>query len=155
METTRKALAASMIFSLWIGTAHAEICYRLLPFPDVVRVTETTSLDEASEGSHIAVVGNWSAANAYSLPVVGSLDTDVPRASPPVLRLGLHGTQHTAAFGNHSDCTLDGIPNGPWTLSCDGRVPGIFNNSGSSLATISCDAVSTSAMVLGKLAGQN
>jgi hypothetical protein len=155
METAKKALAASMIFGLGIGTAHAEICYRLVPFPDVVRVTETMSLDEAVEGSHTAAVGNWSFANAYSLPVVGSLDTDVPRANPPVLRLGLHGTQHTAAFGNHSDCTLDGIPNGPWTLSCSGRVAGIFNNSGSSLATISCDTLSTSATVGGKGAGQN
>jgi hypothetical protein len=154
METTKAALASSIIFALAIGTAHAEICYKLDPFPDVVRVTETMSLDEAVEGSHTAVVGNWTAGNVYSLPVAGSLDTDVPRSNPPVLRLGLHGTQHTAAFGNHSDCTLDGVPNGPWTLSCDGRVDGIFNNSGGSLTTISCDTQSTTATVIGKAAGQ-
>lgn len=154
METVKAALVSSMILGLAIGTAHAEICYRLDPFPDVVRVNETMSLDEAVEGSHTAVVGNWSFGNAYSLPVVGSLDTDVPRSNPPALRLGLHGTQHTAAFGNHSDCTLDGVPNGAWTLSCSGRVAGIFNNSGSPLATISCDTLSTSATLIGKGAGQ-
>jgi hypothetical protein len=154
MDSAKTALVSSIILGLAFSTAHAEICYKLDPFPDVVRVNETTSLDEAVEGSHTAVVGNWTAGNAYSLPVVGSLDVDVPRSNPPKLRLGLHGTQHTAAFGNHSDCTLDGIPNGPWSLSCDGRVAGIFNNSGPTLATISCDAVSTSATVIGKAAGQ-
>jgi len=154
MQAMRTALTASIIIGLGIGTARAEICYKLNPFPDVVRVSETMALDEAVEGSHTAVVGNWTAGNIYSLPVVGSLDTDVPRANPPVLRLGLHGTQHTANFGNHSDCTLDGVPNGPWTLSCDGRVAGIFNNSGGSLTTISCDTLSTVATVTGKAAGE-
>src|SRR5262245_15002330 len=67
-------------------------------------------VDEASEGSHTVVVGNWTAANAYSLPIVGSIDTNVPRTSPPSLRFIVHGSNHTTAFfGNHTDCTLDAL----------------------------------------------
>jgi hypothetical protein len=155
MKTAKTVLASSIFLGMAFGTAHAETCYNLAPFIDVVRVIQTTSEDEATEGSHTAVVGNWTAGNLYSLPVTGSLDVNVPRTAPSTRRLGLHGTQHTTFFANHSDCTLDGTPNGPWTVSCAGRVAGIFNNSGAMLAVISCDTVSTSSVAAsGRAAGE-
>ncbi|MGH6811614.1 MAG: hypothetical protein ACREDM_04485 [Methylocella sp.] len=64
------------------------------------------------------------------------------------LRLGLHGTLHGGDCAGHSDVTLDGVPGGAWNLSCDGRVAGIFNNSGT-LTVVSCDSVGPSAQVGG------
>ena len=46
--------------------------------------------------------------------------------------------------GGHSDVTLDGVIGGAWSLSCDGRVAGFFNNNGT-LAQISCDVLTTAA----------
>jgi len=122
-----------------LGTAQAETCYNLAPFVDVVRVNQTTTADESVGGTHTGVVGNWFVGGTYSLPVTGSLDTD----EGGLPRLGLHGTQHTASFfGGNADCVLDGNPGGAWTAVCD--APGLFGPvSGSPLAIISCDTIST------------
>ena len=131
-----------------LGTAQAETCYNLAPFVDVVRVNQTTTADESVGGTHTGVVGNWFVGGTYSLPVTGSLDTD----EGGLPRLGLHGTQHTASFfGANADCVLDGNPGGAWTLACDAPGPA-FLNSGSPLAVISCDTIST-APVAGTPAG--
>jgi hypothetical protein len=125
------------LISLAIGTAQAEVCYRLNPFVDVLRLSETTFVEPSTGGSHALVAGNWIAHGFYTLPVVGSLELDA--GSTTVTRLGIHGTQKTTNFfGGHSSCVLDGAPGGSWFLSCNGRVNGIFNNSGSSLSPVSC-----------------
>jgi hypothetical protein len=52
MKIAKTALASALLLSTAIGTAHAEICYKLTPFIDVIRLAETTSVDEAAGGSH-------------------------------------------------------------------------------------------------------
>ena len=147
----KTVLASSVFLGMAFGTAHAEICYKTPPFTDIIRVAETKYLDEASGGTHTLVVGNWTAGSSYSLPVVGSLDVSV---NPGGIRFGIHGTQHTTSFGNHSDCTLDATVGGAGSTSCDGRVAGIFNVTGWTLVPVSCDSVGLSAAAVGKAMGQ-
>jgi hypothetical protein len=52
-------LASSVFLGMTFGTAHAEICYKLNPFSDAIRVAQTNFVDEAPNGSHRLVVGNW------------------------------------------------------------------------------------------------
>jgi hypothetical protein len=154
MQTAKTVLASSVFLGMAYGSAHAEICYRVSPFPDVIRVAQTTFQDEAAGGTHILVVGNWTFGSAYSLPLVGSLDVSV---TPPGIRIGLHGTNHTTAFGNHSDCTFDQAipgPTGSLMGSCDGRVAGIFNGPPATLTEIPCDTLSTAPVQGGKAYGQ-
>jgi hypothetical protein len=139
MKTASTIFASSIFLGMAFGTAHAEICYKLNPFIDVIRLAQITVQDEAAGGSHTLLVGNWTAGGVPSKPVVGSLDVSV---NPSGVRLGLHGTLHGGDCGGHSDVTLDGVPGGQWTLSCDGKVAGFFNNSGT-LTTISCDTLTT------------
>jgi hypothetical protein len=149
MKTAKTVLASSLFVGMAFGTAQAEICYRLTPFPDVIRLAQVTVQDEAPDGSHTLVVGNWTSSSP-SKPVVGSLDVST---IPSGTRLGLHGTLHGGDCAGHSDVTLDGVPGGPWNLSCDGGVAGIFNNSGT-LTAISCDTLTTAPQVGGKSATQ-
>jgi hypothetical protein len=142
MKTAKTVLASSVFLGLAFGTAHAEICYRLTPFVDVLRLAETTFVDPAVGGSHTLVVGNV-ITSSYTIPVVGSLDLNV--GSTTVLRLGLHGVNHSAFFGNHVDCIYDGIPGGAETTSCDGRVAGFFT-SNATLTRISCIGVAASGL---------
>jgi hypothetical protein len=139
MKTAKTVLASSIVLGMALGTAHAEICYRLTPFPDVIRLAQMSVQDEAAGGSHTLVFGNWTAGGVPSKPVVGSLDVSV---NPSGTRLGLHGTLHGGDCAGHSDVSLDGIPGGPWDLSCGGKVAGFFNNSGT-LTVISCDTLTT------------
>ncbi len=158
MKSTRTAgktvLASSVFLGLAFGTAHSEICWRLTPFPDVIRATEITDNGNApATGSnfgstHNLLFGNWvlpgSFSTLYELPFVGAIEfdnTSTPTAQK--LRLNIHASNHTTAFGNHTDCTLDTLlgSSGPGALklSCTGNVPGIFNNSGTELTLISCE----------------
>jgi hypothetical protein len=147
MKVASTILGSAMIFGVAIGAAQAEICLKLNPFPDVIRLAEVSVADEANPasngsvggGTHSLVVGNWTA--FISKPVVGSLDYNQPGGG---LRLGLHGTLHNGDCAGHSDVTLDGVIGGAWSLSCDGRVAGFFSNSGT-LAQISCDVLTTAA----------
>ena len=145
-------LSATVFFSISIGIAEAEVCYKLTPFIDVLRLNEMTFVDSDAAATHTLVSGNWIARGFYTLPVVGSQELD--SGSTSVRRLGIHGTQHTTFFGNHSDCTLDGLSGGAWTLSCSGKTAGIFNNNGGSLTPISCSGLVTAAEEAGKPAGQ-
>jgi hypothetical protein len=144
-------IASSLLLGSGIGAAHAEICWKLTPFPDVIRVTEITDEGNTSplgtKGSefgstHRLVFGNWIAHGFYTLPIVGAIEFDnSSTATAQKLRFGVHGTNHTAAFfGNHSDCTLDALLGGGWKLSCDGNVnTAPFNNSGSAFTLIDCE----------------
>ena len=155
MKTAKTVLASSIFLGMAFGSVQAETCYVLTPFIDVIRVSQTAVVDEAVQGTHTAVVGNWYATGFYSLPVTGSLDVNYPTSNPLTFRLGLHGTNSsTFYFQGHSDCILDGTPGGAWFLSCDSRVAGIYNNSGSTLTVASCDTVATTSAVIGNAAGQ-
>jgi hypothetical protein len=124
------------LFGLAIGTAQAETCFRLTPFIDILRLSETAFVDSNVGGTHTLVVGNWIAGRIYTVPVVGSLELDV--GSTTVQRLGLQGINKPGGGSGFSDCTLDGIPGGAWDLACSGRNTGLFNNTGTSLTPISC-----------------
>ena len=143
MKVASTVLGSMLFFIAAIGTAQAEICWRLDPFIDVIRVTQLTdsgSMTGSEKGStHTLVFGQWVAGNVYNLPVVGAIEIDVPLSTPTKLRFNVHGSNHTEFFGNHTDCTLDAQLGAGWTLSCDGNVPGIFNNSGSSFPLIDCE----------------
>jgi len=54
----KTVLASSVFLGMAFGTAHAEICYKLTPFPDIIRVAQTNLVDEAPSGSHRLLVGN-------------------------------------------------------------------------------------------------
>jgi hypothetical protein len=150
MNAAKTALVSSIFLSAAFGTAHSEVCYKLTPFPDVIRLAEVTIPDQAVGGSHTLLVGNWTAGNVPSKPVVGSMDVSV---NPAGTRIGLHGTLHGGDCAGHSDVTLDGVPGGPWNLSCDGKVEGFFNNSGT-LTVINCSTLVETIAVEGKSATQ-
>ena len=140
MKTSAATIvSATVFFSISIGIAEAEVCYKLTPFIDVLRLNEMTFVDSDAAGTHTLVNGNWIARGFYTLPVVGSEELD--SGSTSVRRLGIH-------------CVLDGLPGGAWSLSCDGKVTGIFNNSGGSLTPISCAGLVAAAEEAGKPAGQ-
>ena len=152
MKIAKATLVSTSLLAIVTGAAQAETCYKTPPFSDIIRLTQVSVLDEATGGTHTLVVGNWTAGGSYSLPVVGSQDTSI---NPGGIRIGIHGTQHTTFFGNHSDCTLDAIPNAAngGSTSCDGRVAGLFNVINWTLVPVSCDTLSTSAVV-GRAMGQ-
>ena len=136
MKIASTILASAMIFGVAIGSARAEVCYKLSPFIDVLRLAETDFVDPSVGGSHTLMVGNWIAHGSYTLPVVGSFEFDL--GSTSVRRLGVHGINKPGGGSGFSDCTLDGIPGGAWDLACDGRKAGFFNNSGSPLTPVAC-----------------
>jgi hypothetical protein len=158
MKVASSALVSAIFCSAAIGAAHAEVCWKLNPFIDVIRVAQTTFVDEQATGTaigtHSLVVGIWGAGNFYSLPIVGSIDTDIPTSTPLKQRFGVHGTNHTTLFGNHSDCVLDAqLGSTPtWKLSCTGNVAGIFNNSGT-FTSVPCTTAVPLAATGGKSAG--
>jgi hypothetical protein len=144
MKVASALLASVMIFGVAIGSARAEICYRLTPFPDILRLAETTFDDPATGGSHTLVVGAQIVHNVYSLPLVGAIELNT--GSTTVLHFTAHAVNRTTSFGNHADCILDGLIGvaGSESISCDGRVAGIFNNGLATLTPISCSGLSPS-----------
>jgi hypothetical protein len=146
MKVASVILGSTMIFGLAISTAQAEVCYKLSPFVDILRLAETQFVDPSVGGTHTLVVGSWIAHGSYTLPVVGSFELDI--GSTSVRRLAIHGVNKPGGGSGFSDCTLDGIPGGAWDLACDGRKAGLFNNSGSSLAPISCAGLPPSSVVM-------
>jgi hypothetical protein len=130
-------LMAAAFVTLMGTLAHAETCYKLQPFVDVLRLN--VQITEGGPNSmHEAVYGDW-VTGSYTLPVVGARELNVNSTSQR--RLGIHGTNDTASFGSNPACVLDGIPNGAWTLSCFGGGSGRFSNHGTSLTPISCSSL--------------
>jgi hypothetical protein len=148
-ENMKKAafiVLSALMIAPAVDTAQAEVCYRLGPFIDVLRLAETDFVDASVGGSHTLVVGNWIAHGAYTLPVVGSFELDL--GSTSVKRLAVHGVNKPGGGSGFSDCTLDGILGGAWDLACDGRKAGFFNNSGSPLTPVSCAGLPPSNVVV-------
>jgi hypothetical protein len=145
MKTAKTVLASSVFLGMAFGTARAEICWKLTPFVDVIRVTEITDNGNAPAKSnfgstHNLVFGNWIAGTLYTQPIVGAIEFDnTSTSTSQKLRFGVHGVNHTTSFGNHTDCTLNALLGAGWSLSCDGNVPGIFNNSGTPFTLIDCE----------------
>jgi hypothetical protein len=148
MKTAKTVLASSVFLGMAFGTARAEICWRLTPFIDVIRVTEITdngNLPASSNfgSTHNLVFGNWIAGTSYTQPIVGAIEFDnTSTSTSQKLRFGVHGVNHTTSFGNHTDCTLNALLGAGWSLSCDGNVPGIFNVSGTPFTLIDCENIS-------------
>jgi hypothetical protein len=151
MKTAKTILASSIFLGMAIGTAQAEVCYRLVPFTDILRLSRTDVVDTNAGGTHRVINGNWisrttsAQAALYTLPVAGSLELNT--GSTAVLRLGIHGTNHVAAaFTNHSSCTLDGVPGAALgtAVSCVGRAPGVFIGGASTLTIVSCAGLAAS-----------
>jgi hypothetical protein len=163
MKTARTVLASSFFLGMAFGTAHAEVCYAFTGFSDRIRTAQTIFSDEAPSsttvgpGTHTLVVGNWNASSAYSLPVVGSLDTGF---NPPRPRLALHGGNIGSAFQGKRDCIINSTPgvSGGTSITCDGGPAG--NSTGNfvltnlTLATVSCDTLTTAPTPEGKALGE-
>ncbi len=148
----RKAavLAAALgLVVLTAAVAQAEICYRLNPFSDVLRLS--IHIDDGAVGSaHQNVFGNWQS-SAYSLPSSGARELN--RGSTAVRRLGILSTNNTGFFGGNPICSLDGIPGSAWRLTCVGGLGARFINNGTPLAPIGCGGLAPSSANDGPAAG--
>jgi hypothetical protein len=143
MKKATVALAVLMLVVLTVAVAQAEICYRLQPFGDVLRLD--VEIDDGPPGaSHQLIYGNWILAGVYTLPVVGARELNA--GSTTIRRLGIHGTNPTAFFGGNRICAVDGIPGGTWTVACTAGAgaPFFVGPGGTVLAAISCDGLSPS-----------
>jgi hypothetical protein len=147
--------AAVTAACLWTGTAGAEVCFKLNPFRDVLRL-------EITGTSHHLVYGNWIAPGAYTLPVAGARELNT--GSTTVRRIGITGTnaQTTGTdtdpppFGGNLICGLDGIPGGAWKIQCTGKAKP-FAASGPTMAPVNCNTLapsSASAADAGRAVGQ-
>jgi len=137
--TAKKTILASSVFlGMAFGPAHAERCFNLAPFGDIIRVSGLVISSGPAVGSaHRMFVGSWIATGSYVLPIVGSLAFDL--GSTTVRRYGFHGTNVTGAFGGNESCALDGISGGAWSLACPAGPGGApFTNSGTPFAPIPC-----------------
>jgi hypothetical protein len=161
LKTAKIVLASSVFLGMAFGTARAEICWKLTPFIDVIRVTEITDNGNAPAKSnfgstHNLVFGNWIAGTTYTQPIVGAIEFDNTSTSPSQkLRFGVHGVNHTTtAFGNHTDCTLNALLGAGWTVSCTGNVnTAPFNISGTPFTLVDCENQPAFAPTEGKAAG--
>ena len=155
MTIAKMILASTLTLGVAMSSARAEVCYQLSPFIDVIRLGQLKAADETAEAEHRIVFGNWTAGNLYSLPVVGSIDVDVPRTNPLRYRVALHGANNIANPNDtgFTDCTLNALLGGGWNYTCVGNKAGLFNSSGAAFTQISCDTLS-SAEVVGGAASQ-
>lgn len=128
--TAKKTILASSVFlGMAFGTAHAEKCYNLAPFVDILRVSALNLISPTPVvgSTHTLVVGSWIVPGSYVLPIVGSQALDLGTTPPTVKRLGFHGTNITAFFGGNESCALDGIPGGTWVFTCTGINAPVIN----------------------------
>ena len=93
------------------GVQAEEVCYKLDPFVDFLRL----EFGAVTHG-HRNVYGNWIAPGYYTLPVSGAYELDF--GSTTVKRLGIVGTNTTTDFFGSMVCGLDGVRFGAWKVSC-------------------------------------
>jgi hypothetical protein len=139
-----------MILSALMSVAHAETCYKLQPFSDILRL-DVLITEGGPSSMHEAVYGDW-VSSSYTLPVVGARELNVGSTSQR--RLGIHGTNASSSFGGNPACVLDGIPGSAWSLSCFGGGNGRFSNTGTNLAPISCSSLPAASVDPGGEAGR-
>jgi hypothetical protein len=150
IKTAKTVLASLVCLGMALGTARAETCWRLSPAVDIIRATQITDEGNSPPGSnfgstHKLVFGNWVLpppfTSVYELPFVGAIEFD--NTSTPTsqkLRFNVHASNHTTAFGNHTDCTLDALLGAGWTLSCTGNVnTAPFNTRGTPFLLVDCE----------------
>ena len=150
MKKLSTALGILALTALAPSAANAEICYKLNPFVDVIRVTVLAS-PELATFKHYLMYGNWIATGSYTIPVSGARELNV--GSSTARHVGLTGTNPTAFFGSNLLCGVDGVPGGAWQLQCSGAA-GNFTNQGTPFAVVSCAASPKSAPA-GKAAGSS
>lgn len=151
----KKLPAALGIFALAAivpGVAQAEVCYKLNPFIDVIRLSVLVSPESLSV-KHQMLYGNWIATGAYTLPVTGAREL---KSGGGGRRVGLVGTNtSTIAWGGNLICGVDGIPGGAWKAQCSGNATDDnFQVSGTPFSVVSCGSLPTSAPA-GKAAGSS
>ncbi len=87
--------------------AHAEICYRLEPYLDVVKLAAPPE----TEG-HQLLYGKWQMPGAYAIPVTGSREGT---------RVSIVGANYTKKyFTANVVCALTGTENSSWRVQCSG-----------------------------------
>ena len=152
MKRAAFALLAAVVVGVWAAPARAEVCFRLTPFTDVLRLSQVA--DRGVGSPHVITVGNW-ITSSYSLPVTGAVEQD--HGSTTLFRLGIFGANSsTSSFGGNPICELNGLTNGgPWKLACEGAATDPpFTNHGTALTPISCVGLPGSAPVNGPEAGE-
>lgn len=150
MKKIVSAMTAIALTGLSAGAAQAEICYKLNPFIDVVRLTVLASPELATFKHHL-VYGSWIATGFYAMPVSGARELNV--GSLTTRHVGVNGTNPSSSFGGNLLCGVDGIPGGAWSLQCSGGA-GNFTNSGTNFEIVSC-ASSPKSAPAGKAAGSS
>jgi hypothetical protein len=124
-------MAALVLVTLMGSLAQAQqVCYRLNPFSDVIKLSYHT------QGPHTNLFGNWTVPSVYSLPVVGARE---PNLNGGPKRVSVHGTNDTSDFGGNPICAIDGVVNGAFTITCVGG-SSTFTNTGTALTPVSCTA---------------
>jgi hypothetical protein len=149
MKKATVAMTIVMLSAL-MSVAHAETCYKLQPFSDILRL-DVLITEGGPSSMHEAVYGDW-VTSSYTLPVVGARELNVGSTSQR--RLGIHGTNDTSNFGGNPACVLDGTPGGAWSISCFGGGSGRFAVTGTNLASISCSSLPAAAVEPGGEAGR-
>ena len=152
MQSCTKLLTAGVMMlsvaSFSTGAEAAQVCYRLTPFSDYLKLEVGALVN-----GHRNVYGNWVGSGSYTLPSSGALEFNLGTTTQR--RLGIVGTNRTTNFGDNLICGLDGIPNGPWELDCAGGPGDDFRTTGSSLTVISCAGLPpSSAESADRLAGE-
>lgn len=143
MKIANKILVTSLLLGAAIGTAQAtEVCFKLDSFGDVFRLSSISSEDNTLYfGKDLAITVSSIPIVRYAIPLVGSA-APPPGPGTAASLIGLHGVNHTTFFGNHSDCIFDIVLGGAGSpvlsVSCEGRVPGVFAKTNVMAHYISC-----------------
>src|SRR6516225_11951429 len=96
MKRAAFALLTAVVVGVWAGPARAEVCFRLTPFTDVLRLSQLP--DRGVGAPHVITFGNW-ITGSYSLPVTGAVEQD--HGSTTLFRLGIFGANSSTSFGGN------------------------------------------------------
>lgn len=151
MTIARNVLASLLLAGAGSAAQATEICMQPDAFADLFRLSLLGSDDNTLVfGKDLALFP--SGLVHYAISLVGTV---VPPAGPSSTAsfAVLKGTNNTSFFGNHSDCTFDvqisgsGAPS-LQSLSCEGRVPGIYAKSNIPMHFVDCNPASTASRAL-------
>lgn len=120
-------IAATLLFN---AAAHADVCYRLDAYRDIIRLSFVKSPGKGDK-RHMLAFGNWIAPEYSSYPVTGAYEADTGTTGRVLSLVGPHfpGSQYAT-------CAFRGKPGGNWELKCAGDV--FFRNTGSNFRKVSC-----------------
>lgn len=129
-----------------LAPAHAELCYRLEPYLDVIRLAVPPGVD-----GHQLLYGKWQMPGAYAIPVTGSREG---------ARVSIIGANYTKKyFTANVVCALTGTENSSWRVQCSGAAKnfliddtttGSYPEFPTRLSVVSCAAPLTPRLVHGR-----